>query len=106
MFELLDQNCCVTVVFGFDGLSKVGTHMTLPNEDRTMSADSRNPEGETIVVTKSNNWFVAKDEESGIASQGQTKADALSNLAEALALADQPVSEEDDVQEESSAPWL
>ena len=80
--------------------------MTLPNEDRTMSADSRNPEGETIVVTKSNNWFVAKDEESGIASQGQTKADALSNLAEALALADQPVPEEDDVQEESSAPWL
>lgn len=103
---LLDQNCCDTVAFGLDGLSEVGTHMMLPNEDRTMSAESRNPEGETIVVTKSDNWFVAKDEESGIASQGQTKADALSSLAEALALADQPVSEEDDVQEESSAPWL
>ena len=71
-----------------------------------MSTDSRTPDGDTIVVTKSDNLFVAKDEESGIASQGTTKSDALANLAEALELAERPVPEDEDVAEKSTAPWL
>jgi len=71
-----------------------------------MSVDSQNPDGDTIVVTKDDDLFVAKDTESGIASQGQTKSEALVNLAEALELAERPVSEDEDVEDESTAPWL
>ena len=71
-----------------------------------MGVQSRNPDGDTIVVTKSDDWYVAKDEDSGIASQGRTKSEALANLAEALDLADRPVPEDGDVAEESTAPWL
>ncbi|MFC4451899.1 type II toxin-antitoxin system HicB family antitoxin [Halorussus aquaticus] len=73
-----------------------------------MGVQSRNPngDGETVVITRSDGWYVAKDEESGVASQGETKAEALANLAEALELHERPVPEEDDVVEESTAPWL
>lgn len=71
-----------------------------------MGVQSRNPNGDTVVVTKSDDWYVAKDEDSGIASQGKTKSEALVNLAEALELAERPVPEADDVDEESTAPWL
>lgn len=71
-----------------------------------MGVDSRSPDGDTITVTKSDDWFVAKDEASGVASQGKTKADALANLAEALELAERPVPNDEDVTEESTAPWL
>lgn len=71
-----------------------------------MGHQSRNPDGDTIVVTQSDNWYVAKDEVSGIASQGKTKSEALANLAEALELAEEPVPDEEDVIEESTAPWL
>ncbi|WP_132060360.1 type II toxin-antitoxin system HicB family antitoxin [Halorussus amylolyticus] len=71
-----------------------------------MGVQYRNPDRETIVVTKSDDWYVAKDEDSGIASQGKTKSEALMNLAEALELAECPVPDEDDVEEASTAPWL
>lgn len=71
-----------------------------------MGVQSRNPDDDTIVVTKSDDWYVAKDEDSGVASQRKTKSEALANLAEALELAECPVSDEDDVVEESTAPWL
>jgi len=51
-------------------------------------------------------WYVARDEETGVASQGKTRAEALANLAEALELHERPVSEDEDVDEPSTAPWL
>jgi len=41
---------------------------------------------EQITVTEGDNWYVAKDEQTGIASQGKTKPEALEALAEALRL--------------------
>ncbi|SEU00792.1 type II toxin-antitoxin system HicB family antitoxin [Natrinema hispanicum] len=62
--------------------------------------------GETVTITKEGRWYVARDESSGVASQGETKSEALENLAEALELHDRPVSESDETAESSTAPWL
>jgi len=62
--------------------------------------------GSMVRLSRSDGWFVATDEETGVASQGETKADALDNLAEALRLHDQPVSEDDEPDDPSDAPWL
>lgn len=61
--------------------------------------------GETITVTKDGQWYVARDDSSGVASQGETKVAALENLADALQLHEQPVPETDDEPEASTAPW-
>ena len=62
---------------------------------------------ETITVTKEGQWYVATDESSGIASQGETKVAALENLAEALALHERPVPESDEnTADSSTAPWF
>ena len=71
-----------------------------------MGVQSRSPDGDTVVITRSDGWYVAKDEDTGVASQGETKAEALANLAEALELHERPVPEEDDIVEASTAPWL
>ena len=39
-----------------------------------------------ITLTKSDEWWVAKDLETGVASQGETRAEALEMLDEAVAL--------------------
>lgn len=39
-----------------------------------------------VVFTKEERWIVATDFSSGVASQGRTMDEALSNLQEALAL--------------------
>ena len=39
----------------------------------------------TITLTDEGEWWVAKDTETGVTSQGQTRRDALDNLDEALA---------------------
>lgn len=62
--------------------------------------------GETVTVTKEGRWYVAKDESSGVASQGETKSEALENLAEALELHNRPVPETDDDPDPSTAPWF
>ncbi|SDC03911.1 type II toxin-antitoxin system HicB family antitoxin [Natrinema hispanicum] len=62
---------------------------------------------ETITVTKEGQWYVATDESSGIASQGETKVAALENLAEALSLHERPVPERDEnTADPSTAPWF
>lgn len=73
-----------------------------------MGAQSRsNGNGETITVTRSDDWYVAKDESSGVASQGKTKVKALENLAEALELHNRPVPEDaNEDLEPSTAPWF
>lgn len=39
----------------------------------------------TLTRSKDEEWWVARDEETGVASQGQTREDALDNLDEAIA---------------------
>ncbi|WP_435195037.1 type II toxin-antitoxin system HicB family antitoxin [Natronomonas sp. EA1] len=69
-----------------------------------MESNARRPgDQSSVTVVVSDGYFVATDEETGVTSQGETKPEALSNLAEALEL----YWEADDAEpEESNAPWL
>lgn len=40
----------------------------------------------TVIIQKEENWYVATDIESGVASQGKTIDESLENLREALSL--------------------
>lgn len=66
----------------------------------------RSPDTQEITVRESDGCFVARDETTGVSSQGETKAEALENLAEALTLYDEPVPDDEDAKEPSSAPWF
>jgi len=59
-----------------------------------------------VTITLDGEWYVARDEATGVASQGKTRPEALANLAEALELHERPVPADEDVDEPSSAPWL
>jgi predicted RNase H-like HicB family nuclease len=59
---------------------------------------------DTLIVTREGEWFVARDEASGITSQGRTKSETLSNLAEALKLYAEDV--DNVATEEPDAPWF
>lgn len=48
------------------------------------SANSDQPLGMTITLTREENWWVVKDEETGVVTQGKTRQVALENLDEAL----------------------
>lgn len=39
----------------------------------------------TITLTEDESWWIAKDTETGVTSQGETRTEALENLDEALA---------------------
>lgn len=39
----------------------------------------------TITLTEDGDWWIARDVETGVSSQGRTRKDALDNLDEALA---------------------
>lgn len=63
--------------------------------------------GETVTVTRNGEWYVATDETTGVASQGETKAEALENLADALDLHTRPEPDEADEEiEPATAPWF
>ena len=53
-----------------------------------MSTDSTTnydpPTGTTITLTREDEWWVARDEDTGVASQGKSRPEALDNLDEAL----------------------
>lgn len=38
----------------------------------------------TLTLSEDEEWWVARDEETGVASQGRTREDALENLDEAI----------------------
>jgi predicted RNase H-like HicB family nuclease len=42
--------------------------------------------GRTIRLTEEDKWWVARDEEAGVTSQGRTRTEAIENLDEAVAL--------------------
>lgn len=48
------------------------------------SANHDPPTGTTITLTREEEWWVAKDEETGVVSQGKNRQEALENLDEAL----------------------
>ena len=74
----------------------------------------------SVTITKDEEWFVAKDEETGVASQGKTRPEALANLAEAIELYEgggEPIEDQgafledigldpEDASPDESPPWL
>lgn len=71
-----------------------------------MGVHSRDPsDSEAVTLTESDGYIVARDDATGVASQGTTKAEALATLAEALELHSRPVSGDADINE-ATAPWL
>lgn len=71
-----------------------------------MSGAGARPSDEDVTITVSDDWVVARDEETGVTTQGKTRAEALENLGEALRLYHRPVPEDDEPEEPSDAPWL
>ncbi|MEZ3163858.1 type II toxin-antitoxin system HicB family antitoxin [Halorubrum sp. RMP-47] len=66
---------------------------TSPNDDPQS--------GRTITLTQADDgWWVARDEETGVASQGEKRQDALDNLDEAVALHKGEVGESIDTREQ------
>lgn len=61
--------------------------------------------GETVNVAWDDGWYVACDEETGVASQGETVTDALANLGEALDLHLEPPGG-DPPENPPDAPWV
>jgi predicted RNase H-like HicB family nuclease len=58
-----------------------------------------------VTVSRDGEWFVALDEETGVASQGKTRPEALANLAEALEIHEGSLAE--DVKAgQPDAPWF
>ena len=63
-------------------------------------------EGDNITVRESDGFVVAKDDVTGVSSQGETKSEALENLAEALRLYHRPEPQDEEPTEPSDAPWF
>jgi predicted RNase H-like HicB family nuclease len=63
------------------------------------------PDGSVITITRSDEWFVIRDEEAGITTQGETRAEAIENLADAIALQERDPGD-DTEPEPSDAPWF
>ncbi len=59
----------------------------------------------TLTEDEETGWWTAVDEETGVASQGETRHDALENLDEAVELT-REVEEEMDDAPEPSVPWF
>lgn len=57
------------------------------------------------MLTQEDDWWVARDEEVGVTSQGKTREEALENLDEAVELT-QEVRDEMDDAPEPSVPWF
>jgi len=71
-----------------------------------MGATPKQPDGENITLVESDGYIVATDTETGVTSQGETKAEALENLAEAIRLHERPVPDDIEDPEPSDAPWF
>lgn len=68
-------------------------------------SDSTDPS--TVTVSWSGEWFVARDERTGVMTQGKTRVAALKNLGEALGLYERPIPEDaENPVEPPDAPWF
>ena len=56
------------------------------NDDETVKAVDEKAGACMVTVEQEDNWFVATDVRSGVASQGKTREEAIENLMEALDL--------------------
>ena len=67
-----------------------------------MSTETEPEVKRTITLTQEDDWWVAIDEDEGVASQGKTREEALENLDEAVTLHKGEIGEEisEDEQEE------
>ncbi|WP_435063480.1 type II toxin-antitoxin system HicB family antitoxin [Halobaculum sp. EA56] len=71
-----------------------------------MGSFATNPSGpHRVTISPGETAVVARDEETGVTSQGETKAEALANLAEALELHERPSGADDDL-DPADAPWF
>lgn len=71
-----------------------------------MDSNARSSDVGVVTIDRSGEYVVATDSETVVASQGETKADALENLAEALRLHRRPASTDSEELEPAEAPWL
>jgi len=63
------------------------------------------PKRTSVEIQREEEWFVARDKETGVSSQGRTRSEALGNLAEALKLHEEGVP--DDVEAGvPETPWF
>jgi predicted RNase H-like HicB family nuclease len=60
---------------------------------------------EIRLIEEADGWWSAIDEDTGVASQGETRAEALANLDEAIA-ATEAAREEDTPAPEPNPPWF
>lgn len=60
---------------------------------------------EIRLIEEEDGWWSAVDEETGVASQGETRTAALENLDEAVELA-REAAEDDTPAPEPDAPWF
>lgn len=70
-----------------------------------MSSDAREGESSSVTITREDDWFVARDEVTGVTSQGETRAEALENRAAAIELSEEPIPDGADL-EEPDTPWF
>ncbi|PSP20319.1 HicB family protein [Halobacteriales archaeon QH_10_65_19] len=60
---------------------------------------------EIRLIEEDDGWWSAIDEETGVASQGETREQALENLDEAVALTEE-ARDDDTSAPEPDAPWF
>lgn len=60
---------------------------------------------EIRLIEYDDGWWTAVDEESGVASQGESRKEALANLDEAVELAEEAAAD-DSPAPEPDAPWF
>lgn len=70
-----------------------------------MSTETEDRRKITLTEDEETGWWTAVDEETGVASQGETREEALENLDEAVELT-QEVEEEMEDAPEPSVPWF
>lgn len=74
-------------------------------DDTDAAAETPRNTTTTVTLADEGGWIVARDEATGVASQGRTRAEALENLADAIALSEEPVPEETELRE-PDVPWF
>jgi len=60
----------------------------------------------TITLAEDDGQWVARDTETGVTSQGESRSEALENLDEAIRLYERPIPSEAEDPEPPDAPWF
>lgn len=65
---------------------QIHTRKVYPGWGGSQRMDGPGQKVATVTISDEGRWIVATDQETGVASQGETKPEALENLAEAIEL--------------------